>query len=130
MRGISQKVIDLKQQIFQGKDHVVPKETPPFLIVKITNGIDHHQFVQLPYGVSKKTYGNLLDDFIVKNYCDIITWDKVKGQQWKIGNTKICGWKTEDLNAYLPKIILEKDILGNQYLITKFEMSLWAINSQ
>ena len=106
-------VIDLKQKIFQGEEHVVPKETPPFLIVKITNGIDHHQFVQLPYGVSKKTYGNLLDDFSVNNFCGIVTWDKVKGQQWKIGNPKICGWITEDLNAYLPKIILEKDFVGN-----------------
>ena len=108
--------------MFQGEDHVVPKETPPFLVVTITNGIDNHQFVQLPYGVSKKTYGNLLDDFSVYNYCGIVTWDRAKGQEWKIGNPKICGWKTENLNSYLPKIILNQDIWGNIVLISQFQL--------
>ena len=72
--------------------------------------------------MSKETYGNLLDDFSVYNYCDIVTWDKAKGQQWKIGNPKICGWKTENLNSYLPKIILNQDIYGNIILIFQFQL--------
>ena len=96
------------------QDHVVPKETPPFLIVKITNGIEHNQFVQLPYGISKKAYGNILDHFSVNNFCSIFTWDKAEGQNWKIGNPKICEWKDEDFNAYLPKDILKEVTIGIQ----------------
>ena len=84
--------------------------------MKITNGIDHTQFVQLPYGISKKTYGNLLDNFSVNNYCGTFTWDKMKGQSWKLGNPKICEWKEEDLDANLPKDILKEDIIGSTML--------------
>ena len=81
--------------------------------MKITNGIEHTQFVQLPHGIRKKAYGNLLVDFSVKRFCDAFTWNKT-GQNWKIGNPKICGWREEDLNAYLPKDILKEDIIGIQ----------------
>ena len=82
------------------------------MIVKVTNGIDHNEFVQLPYGVSKKAYGNLLDDYSVSKFCGTVTWDKAKGQTWKIGNPKICKLKEEDLNSYLPKEILKKVTIG------------------
>ena len=79
--------------------------------MKITNGIEHTQFIQLANGVKKKAYGNLLVDFSVKRFCDTFTWYKY-GQNWKIGNPKTCGWKEEDLNAYLPIEILKEDITG------------------
>ena len=73
------------------------------MVVKVTNGIDHNQFVQLQKGVSEETYGNLLDDYFVVKFCGKVTWNKAKGQEWKIGNPKICKWKEEDLDSYLPK---------------------------
>ena len=89
--------------------------------MKITNGIDHTQFVQLPYGLSKTVYGNLLDGFSVNNYCGIFTWDKMEGQSWKLGNPKICEWKVEDLNAALPKDILKEDIIGRTMFFKGFQ---------
>ena len=49
------------------------------MVIEITNGIEHTQFVQLNYGVSRETYGNLLEDFVVLDYCSTFTWDKVEG---------------------------------------------------
>jgi len=85
---------------------VVPMETPLFMVIEITNGIEHTQFAQLNYGVSRETYGNLLEDFVVLDYCSTFTWDKVKGQEWKIGHPDICGWNPKDLTAFLPITIL------------------------
>ena len=87
--------------------------------MKITNGIDHTKFVQLPYGISKKVYGNLLDDFSVHNYCGTFIWKKLKEQNWKLGNPKICEWKEEDLNANLPKDILNEYIIGLYYAFSR-----------
>ena len=75
--------------------------------MRITNGLESTKFYQLPYGVRKEAYGNLLDDHPVKNFCDTFTWNKT-GQNWKIGNPKTCGWKEEDLNEDLPKDILKE----------------------
>ena len=79
--------------------------------MKITNGIEHTQFIQLANGIKKKAYGNLLVDFSVKRFCDTFTWYKY-GQNWKIGNPKTCGWKEKVLNAYLPIDILKEDVTG------------------
>ena len=78
------------------------------MVVKVTNGIDHNEFIQLQKGVSEKAYGNLFDDSTVVKYCGKVTWNKAKGQNWKIGNPKICKLKEEDFNSYLPKEILKK----------------------
>ena len=49
------------------------------MVIEITNGIEHTQFVQLNNGVSRETYGNILEDFVVLDYCSTFTWDKIKG---------------------------------------------------
>ena len=49
------------------------------MVIEITNGIEHTQFVQLNNGVSRETYGNLLKDFVVLDYCSTFTWNKIKG---------------------------------------------------
>ena len=95
------------------------------MIVKITNGIEHTQFIQLANGVKKKAYGNLLVDFSVKRFCDTFTWYKY-GQNWKIGNPKTCGWKEKDLNAYLPIDILKEDITGIPTYFKLFK-KMWLI---
>ena len=91
--------------------------------MKITNGIEHTQFIQLRYGIKKKAYGNLLDGFSVKRFCDTFTWYKT-GQNWNIGNPKSCGWKKEDLNAYLPIDILKEDITGTKIHGNRLQLQL------
>ena len=49
------------------------------MVIEITNGIEHTQFVQLNNGVTRETYGNLLEDFVVLDYCSTFTWNKIKG---------------------------------------------------
>ena len=49
------------------------------MVIEISNGIEHTQFVQLKNGVSRETYGNLLEDFVVLDYCSTFTWDKAEG---------------------------------------------------
>ena len=39
------------------------------MVIEISNGIENTQFVQLKNGVSRKTYGNLLEDFVVLDHC-------------------------------------------------------------
>ena len=88
--------------------------------MKISNGIEHTQFIQLANGIKKKAYGNLLVDFSVKRFCDTFNWYKY-GQNWKIGNPKICGWKEEDFNEDLPKDILKE---GTQTMLFS---KMWLI---
>ena len=38
----------------------------------------------------------------VYDYCGTFTWDKVPGQEWKLGHLSICGWSPDDLNASFP----------------------------
>ena len=77
------------------------------MVIEITNGLEHTKFVQLQQGVSRERYGNLLNDWKVNDYCSIFNWDKVKGQEWKIGHPTICGWTPEELTAVLPITILD-----------------------
>ena len=49
------------------------------MVIEISNGIENTQFVQLKNGVSRETYGNLLEDFEVLDYCSTFTWDKAEG---------------------------------------------------
>ena len=62
---------------------MVPDKTPPFVVIEITNGINYTKFVQLQRGVKRESYGNVLDEYMVNNYCDTYKWDKVKGQEYR-----------------------------------------------
>ena len=58
---------------------MIPKLTPPFVIIRITNeeSKEDLKFVQLQKGVKKEMYGDLLENYEeVKNYCDTIELDK------------------------------------------------------
>ena len=61
----------------------MPYETPPFVVIEITNGINYTKFVQLQREVKRESYGKLLDDYMVNDYCDTYKWDKVKGQEYR-----------------------------------------------
>ena len=86
---------------------VISDEMPPFLIVKITNGINQTKFVQLKKGVQKESYGDLFETFLpsitVLNYCSTFKWDKIPEKEWKLGHSSICGWNPKDLTSFLPE---------------------------
>ena len=79
---------------------MIPDEVPPpFLVVKVYNGLNDINFVHLQIGSKKEDYGNLLDKYyVVKNYCDTFTFHF----EWKLGHPMICGWNSSnDLNSML-----------------------------
>ena len=86
---------------------MISDEMPPFLIVKITNGINQTKFVQLKKGVQKESYGDLFETFLpsitVLNYCSTFKWDKIPEKEWKLGYSSICGWNPKDLTSFLPE---------------------------
>jgi len=81
------------------KDHT-PKSAPPFKVFKIFDSNTHaiKRFVQLAPGVSKNQYGDLLDDYDVREYCDKFEVDKSDpfAQKtkywfnWQLGNANLC----------------------------------------
>ena len=78
---------------------IVPAKTPPFVIIKITNGVESKSFVHLQEGVTKNAYGNLLDRYKVREYCDSIDF---KSQEWKLGNPTVCKRRQKTYNQTLP----------------------------
>ena len=81
-------------------NNLVPEQTPLFVIVKISNGLEDFSFAHLQKGVKREAYGDLLESFdSAKNYCDTIEF---KGEEWKLGYYKECGYNLEDLTATLP----------------------------
>ena len=83
--------------------NLVPEQTPPFVIIKITNGHDVKRMVHLQQGVRKEAYGNILDKFEVKNYCDSFNF---KNQKWMLGEPSVCNWAPNDLmHDPLPLIV-------------------------
>ena len=78
---------------------LIPEQTPPFVIIKITNGLESKTIVHLQEGVKKEAYGNILDQFEVKNYCDSIYF---KNRNWKLGSPSVCKWRQSTLNQTLP----------------------------
>ena len=69
------------------QEKIVPTQTPPFVIIKITNGLESISFVHLQEGITKNVYGNLLDRYEVKEYCDSFDF---KNREWKLGNPTVC----------------------------------------
>jgi len=77
-----------------------PKSAPPFMMFKIRDNKTHaiKRFVHLAPGVSKDQYGDLLDDYEVKEYCDKFRFDEsdqfaLKTQywfNWQLGNATFC----------------------------------------
>ena len=86
---------------------VISKKQPPFIIIKITNGINHTKFIHLKNGVKAEAYGDLFETFLpsvsIQDYCSTFKWDKIPGQEWKLGHSSICGWNPKDLTAFLPE---------------------------
>ena len=80
----------------------MPKQTPPFIMLDITNGLETKTIIHLQEGLRKESYGNVLDRFEVKNYCDSFFF---KDQEWKLGSPTICLWKPQELLATLPVIV-------------------------
>ena len=76
--------------------HLVPKQTPPFVIIMITNGLETKTLVHLQDGVRKEAYGNILDEFEVKDYCDSFYF---KNQKWKLGSPSVCKGRSKDMTA-------------------------------
>ena len=81
------------------QEKIVPTQTPPFVIIKITNGLESTSFVHLQEGVTKNVYGNLLDRYEVKEYCDSIDF---KNRKWKLGNPTVCKGRQKTFNQTLP----------------------------
>ena len=81
------------------QEKIVPAQTPPFVIIKITNGLESTSFVHLQEGVTENVYGNLLDRYEVKEYCDSIDF---KNQEWKLGNPTVCKQEQKTYNQTLP----------------------------
>ena len=78
-----------------GKDFI-PKQTPPFVIITLTDQNGHAcknlkslgKFVQLPKEVKKESYGDLLENYTeVKNFCDTIQLDD---RFMKLGDFDTC----------------------------------------
>ena len=78
---------------------IVTEQTPPFVIIKITNGLESKTFVHMQQGVTKNVYENLLDHYEVKEYCDSINF---KNQEWKLGNPTVCKRRQKTYNQTLP----------------------------
>jgi hypothetical protein len=68
-------------------------------MLEITNGLETKTVVHLQENTRKEAYGNILDKFEVKGYCDFFYF---KDQEWKLGSPSICKWKPQDLEATLP----------------------------
>ena len=80
-------------------EKVFHMQTPPFVIIEITNGLESKTFVHLQKGVREEVYGNVLDEYEVKEYCDSINFKK---QKWKLGNPSVCKWRPKSLKQTLP----------------------------
>ena len=81
-------------------NNLVPKQTPLFVIVKISNGEEDFSFAHLQKGITKEAYGDLLESFDdVKNFCDTF---KFKEKEWKLGYYEVCDYKLRDLTASTP----------------------------
>ena len=80
-------------------EKVFHMQTPPFVIIEITNGLESKRFVHLQEGVRKEVYGNVLDEYEVKNYCDSIYFNN---QEWKLGSPSVCKWGLKTYNQTLP----------------------------
>ena len=80
-------------------NNLVPEQTPPFVIIKITNGLESKTIVHLQEGVKKGAYGNILDQFEVKEYCDSIDFIHL---EWKLGSSSVCKWRQSTFNQKLP----------------------------
>ena len=86
-------------ELLHGND-LVPKQTPLFIIVKISNGKEDFSFAHLQKGIKKEAYGDLFESFDdVKNFCDTF---KFKGKKWKLGYYKECDYKLRNRNASTP----------------------------
>ena len=81
-------------EILEGKNWI-PDEAPPFVIITFTDDPDCSKnvkslgkFVQLPKGVKKESYGDLLEKYTeVKNFCDTIELDD---RFLKLGDLDAC----------------------------------------
>ena len=81
-------------------NNLVPKQTPLFVVVKISNGKEDFSFAHLQKGIKKEAYGDLLESFDdVKNFCDTF---KFKEKEWKLGYYEVCDYKLRDLTASTP----------------------------
>ena len=81
-------------------NNLVPKQTPLFVIVKISNGKEDFSFVHLQKGIKREAYGDLLVSFdVVKNFCDTF---KFKEKEWKLGYYAVCDYKLRNLTASSP----------------------------
>ena len=86
-------------ELLHGND-LVPKQTPLFIIVKISNGKEDFSFAHLQKGIKKEAYGDLFESFDdVKNFCDTL---KFKGKKWKLGYYEECDYKLRNLTAFTP----------------------------
>ena len=78
-------------------NNLVPKQTPLFVIVEISNGEEDFSFAHLQKGIKKEAYGDLLESFDdVKNFCDTF---KFKEKEWKLGYYEECDYKLRNLTA-------------------------------
>ena len=78
-------------------NNLVPKQTPLFVIVEISNGEEDFSLAHLQKGIKKEAYGDLLESFdVVKNFCDTF---RFKGKKWKLGYYELCEYKPRNLTA-------------------------------
>jgi len=90
---------DLK---LENHEKMVSEQTPPFVMIEISNGLETKTIIHLQEGVRKETYGNVLDRYEeVKNYCDSFYF---KDQEWKLGSPSVCYWRPEQVLSTLPVI--------------------------
>ena len=90
-------------------NNLVPKQTPLFVIVKISNGEEDFSFAHLQKGIKKEAYGDLLESFDdVKNFCDTF---KFKEKEWKLGYYEVCDYKLRDLTASTPSKVFLYSLL-------------------
>ena len=90
---------DLK---LENHEKLVSEQTPPFVMIEISNGLETKTIIHLQEGVRKETYGNVLDRYEeVKNYCDSFFF---KDQEWKLGSPSVCYWRPEQVLSTLPVI--------------------------
>jgi len=72
--------------------NLVPAQAPPFFVYRFTSDLE--KVAHLPVGAQKEQYGNLLDDYSVRSYCDsydiVDLRSGIEDLSWNLGHSSTC----------------------------------------
>ena len=84
---------------------LVPELAPPFFVYRFTSNLG--KVAHLQEGSQEKRYGDLLDDFTIKDYCGRYNIDD---QSWDFGHAGICGESSASANTTVHGRSNEQDL--------------------